>query len=370
MTKNNEKSSDRLKIYNEYKTKKIQDILSKKNNFFYVSMILISIVMLAVAWLIESNTNSVDVNVFDGFDYRFLILILSTMLIIGLLMMVGDFVVIYRRLKVRKFIPVVCAILTQYYYSFFQIWGRNSDRINAEYLKASGIDAEFANSMTANKSISSRISTVIYSMIVLILGTIFAIKSINLFLYVVSIIAFVVLLVIVLFVLYFEKYPHKYLLLIGKLCKFLYKLKIVKDYEKLYNNLVSKMMYYGTALKFDKLYLILQIICSFIAKFLKHSLLFFILCSFNIGGMSIFIEVLFKCTVFDLIMELFPLPNGVLLYELIFLTLFRNTFLPGYVLYGMIGYRLVTYLIITMVFAIGYWVGIRKTIEKIRNQKA
>ena len=366
MTKNSDKNINRLKNYNALQFKKTQDMLSGKNNFFYVSLVLISVVTIIVAWLIESNTYGVDTKVFDGFNARFVLLILPTMILIALLNIVGDYFVICRRLKVRKFFSVVFASLTQSYYNFFQIWDRNGNRVGGEYLKVNGVDAEFSKNMTASKTILSKVSFVIYSIIMVILGSIFAFRTVNVFLYVLGVASLIVLLTIVLSILYFERFKDKYLVFVGKLCKFLYKLKLIKDYESLYNNLVSKFMYYGTAIKFDKLYVVMQIVFGCITKFLKHLTLFFILCSFNVGSGEIFIEVLFKCVILDLIIDILPIPNGVLLYELLFLTLFRETFISGYVLYGLVGYRFVTYLSIVITFAIGYFVGIGKKLKEIK----
>ena len=147
----------------------------------------------------------------------------------------------------------------------------------------------------------------------------------------------------------------------------MYKCKLIKNYEKLYNNTVAKIVHYGSSIKFDKVYLIVQILCGVITKFLKHLILFFILSAFNFASLEVFIEVMFKCVILDLLFEVIPSPSGVLFYELLFLTLFRNTFVTGYVLYGMVGYRLLTYFVIAIIFAIGCCVGIRKRFNCMNN---
>ena len=368
MAKNNDNINDRLSVYREKQSLKAKDMLLKKNNWFYVALLLISLVTLMVAWLIESNTEGVETKAFDGFDIKYVYVILATMVLIGVLNTIGDYIIIYKKQKIRKFKSVVGSVMTRNYYQLSQISLCNAEALNAEYLTSCGVEKDIARNMSANKTLASKIALVVYSLILIVIGTIFTIKSTNILLYIFAILSFLIIFALVLTVLYFDKYKAKYLKFLGAFCKFLYKCKLIKDYEKLYNNLLAKLMYYGLSIKFDKMYLVVQIVCGFITRFLKHILLFFILSAFNYVSWSLFVEVLFKCMILDLLLEIIPTPSGLLCYEILFLTLFRNTFVFGYVLYGMVGYRIITYFIVGVAFAVGYFIGIRKRLKSIKNK--
>ena len=44
--------------------------------------------------------------------------------------------------------------------------------------------------------------------------------------------------------------------------------------------------------------------------------------------------------------------NKQFIYECLFITIFRNTFLPGYVLYGLVCYRVLDYFVNNIIFGI------------------
>ena len=275
---------------------------------------------------------------------------------------------LYTKSKGRKFGSVFVGNVIREYYRTLTISAEATDSLYMEKLKSSKINENTAREMVNTSGVASRLSSVLYSFVVILLGTIFVFESTNVFLYIVAILGFVLNLLYVLVILYFDKFKAKYLLIIGGLCKFLYRIKLVKDYEKLYNTLVVKLMQYGIVFKNNKMYMFSQILCGVVIKFVTHLMLFFVVGALNLTSWEILISILFNCVVLDIVVGFIPTPKGTLVYELLFLMLFRTIFISGYVLYGMIAYRIVRYFAVQIVFGIGYLCGIRKQLKTINKQ--
>ncbi len=363
-------TSDRIQIANLNRLNKTAALISSKNNWFYLAIILINLVSIFVAWLVESNGNGVATGVLSSLDYKYLYLLLISMIIIAILKLVPDYVYLYTKSKGRKFGSVFVGNVIREYYRTLTISAEATDSLYMEKLKSSKINENTAREMVNTSGVASRLSSVLYSFVVILLGTIFVFESTNVFLYIVAILGFVLNLLYVLVILYFDKFKAKYLLIIGGLCKFLYGIKLVKDYEKLYNTLVVKLMQYGTVFKNNKMYMFSQILCGVVIKFVTHLMIFFVVGALNLTSWEILISILFNCVVLDIVVGFIPTPKGTLVYELLFLMLFRTIFISGYVLYGMIAYRIIRYFAIQIVFGIGYLCGIRKQLKTINKQLA
>ena len=237
-----------------------------------------------------------------------------------------------------------------------------------ESLKATKVSNTTAQEMVNLRAVANRIASVIYYIVVFVLGTIFAFGSTNVWLYILALVGLVFNICITLIILYFDRFKAKYLIVIAKLCKLLYKLKLVKDYEKLYNLLVVKLMQFGTVFKNNRLYMFVQICCGILVKFTTQIMLFFVLSAFNVATWQGLVEILLACSILDIIVGIVPTPKGTLIYELLFLIIFRIIFISGYVLYGMVIYRIISYFLIQLVYGVGYLFGIRKKLKFIQAQ--
>ncbi len=347
------------------KKQRTYNVLSNKNSWFYFSIILISVLSLALSWVIESNTYGVVNNIIYGFNFDYLYLIFVLLFLILLFNSVSDYICLYSMNKQRKFWGFVGANIVFNYYGLVTS-NTNKKAVFSEYLVVNNVNEDVSREITNGKDVSLKIAMLLYSLIVLVVGTIFAIRNTNITLYVIAIISFICLLVVVLSILYFDKYKDRYLIKVSNLCKFLYRLKIIKNVESIYNRIISWFIECNSALRANKGRLILKIVSDIFVMFFRHMLLFVILKAFNNADWSVLIEVLFKCTIVDLTLNIYPLPKGLFIYELIFLVLFRNVFFDGYVLYGLLMYRILDYFIYAIIYMVGYIVRLRKCIKKIK----
>lgn len=364
----NKNDFNRMKQANINRLNKTYNMLSSKNNWFYLAIILINIVTLVLAWVFESNSYGVASGVFDGFDNRYLYLLLVSLLVVGLLKVIPDYIFLYKKTKRRQFSSVLMGNIMCGYYKTISIHNDSVDSLYVESLKATKVSDTTAQEMVNLRAVANRIASVIYYIVVFVLGTIFAFGSTNVWLYILSLLGLVFNICITLIILYFDRFKAKYLIVIAKLCKLLYKLKLVKNYEKLYNLLVVKLMQFGTVFKNNRLYMFAQICCGILVKFATQIMLFFVLSAFNVATWQSLVEILLASSILDIIVGIVPTPKGTLIYELLFLIIFRTIFISGYVLYGMVIYRIISYFLIQLVYGVGYLFGIRKKLKFIQEQ--
>jgi uncharacterized protein (TIRG00374 family) len=300
---------------------------------------------IAIAWLIESRANGyVKIkDVLEGFNWRYMILIIP-IIVLGLLAKTfGDFMSLFSKTRQRRFLVMLKSNSVNEYYNSVTNYSCGGYSVYANNLNRSGVSAKLSTDITYGKKFLNSVSILIYSFIALLIGCCFVFDKKIIFLFIIGLIGFLISVGYVIFVLYFEKFKYGYMKFFGSLSKILYNMKLVKDYENFYSNTINKLITYSTALKSRKRIIITQIICGVIANFLRHLILFVILCVLNLGSLELFVIILFKATILDLIISLWPIGRGTLIFEIVFIALFRNVFFEGYVLWGMVLYRFIDY---------------------------
>lgn len=338
----------------ERKLLEAKDIRSRKSSIFYLAICLLSVITIIVAWIIETNTNGVEStsSFFQVVDWRYIYAILSILLLVLLLRSFSDYLYLYLKTKQRKFLTLFNGNVKRNFYDNLSSYGRTGATVLNSYLFDKNIDSRLSVELSYGKRLFNRISLIIYSIVVLTIGCCFVFDGSLIWIFVASLIGFVVNCVIVIFVLYFDKSKEKYVKVVGWLSKCLYKLKLIKDYEVFYSNTIDKLVVCNTYLKAKKVVLIVQIVAELVVRFLKHLLLFVVLCMINHGSLLAFVQILFGLTMIDLVFEIYPQSKGVLIFEVLFITLFSPVFFEGYVVWGMLIYRVVDLYIPVLMFVI------------------
>jgi len=322
-----------------------KELKTKRNILFVVSIILLNICTLVIAWGIEGNITgyeSID-SVVSGFDWKYMYLILAFIFVNLLLKTFPDFLVLYSKNRQRRFLSMLNANIKWDYYNCATVYSRSGSLAYSSQLAKSGVKEKIATDISYGKIFINKISMLLYSFVVLTVGFCLAFDVSIIWIILTGILGFLINCIVVFYVLFFDKTKDKCIKQIAGFCKTLYRLKIVKNYEKLYADLVDKLIVYNTALKTKKGVLITQIISSLIIIFFKHCILYFILLALNYGSFELFIDVLFRVTILDLIIAILPLNKGTLFFELFFILLFGSVFFKGYVLWGMLIYRIFDY---------------------------
>lgn len=348
---------------------KVQEISNKKSAFYYVGIIFLNIFFLALFWiLIRQKENVAEYSeVIPTINWRYLWFSLAIIVLILLLQIFPDYIAIFSKTKKRKFGVVTLANNRLNFFNLVTSFSSGGYYTHANCLHSGGVSKQASIDVTYMKKLLSRISQLVYTFLFVCIGTILYIKNINIWIFVAGILAFLINCIVVIFILFFGNRKEQSLSFIAKLCKLLYKLKLIKNVDLTYKVMANRLFVYSLNIKKHKKLNILYVVCNFISQFLRHFILFVIVQALNFGSGEIFLEILFKCAILDMIISSFPFPKGTAIFEILFLCLFSSVFFSGYLLWGMIIYRLFDYFIYIIIYLIT--LAIEK-IFKINNLKA
>ena len=335
-----------------YAKLKSKDMQSTRSALYYTGIILLNIFFLALAWVLVGNKDGVVgfnqvVTAVDWKNILFIFLIVALILIIQVF---PDYMFYYSKTKKRKFGTLFLANAKMNFYNSVTLFSSGGYYMFANRLVDDGATSQSALDTAYFKKFISKISQIVYSFLAIIVGAILFLSKTNIWLIIGGIIGFSINCIAVVFVLIFDTHRDKVLSCVAGLCKTLYRLKFIKDYEDFYNRLVSKLFVYNSNLKFAKKSTIIHILLNVLIQFLRHFVLFIILQMLNFGDLEVLLEILFKCAIIDLIIGVLPLQNGTAIFELLFVSLFNNVFFSGYLLWGMVLYRFFDYFIYLIIY--------------------
>lgn len=337
---------DSQNIYNNLKT--------SKNKWFMLAIILLNVCITAVAWVVYGNKFGVVSfeTLFKSYEWKNLYLILAIILVILLLKTFTDYIFVSVKYKKRRYGLFLNVNSKRDFYECVSIGNRIKNSACMARLSSSGIDNTIAVEGVYRKNLINKLSRILYFSVVVVLTACVLFKKISFWLFLPLILAILIDCIVVAFIISFNKNSTKILLVISKLCKVLYNLKLVKNYEKLYNEISDKLTIYSIYLKSKRLTIILDVLANALVMFLRHFILFIILGSINIVNGELLFQVIVRCCVLDYVIAILPLPKGLFSYEILFLALFSRLFFECYVLWGMLMYRLFDFYIYGMIFII------------------
>ena len=216
------------------------------------------------------------------------------------------------------------------------------------YLKSHGVPLHTSLSIPLGKYIFGQIAWFFLSIACLIYS--FAIPTQNAFVSVTSVIGFVlgsVLLVATVFLCVCKSFGKK---LVVKILKLLYKMKIIKNYDKQYEKITKYISDFQDVMqqyaKSPKDFFII-VGLSLLKMILNYCIPFFIISFFN-GGLEsqMFVPVFVMCYLVDLASSFFPLPGGTGMNEISFAAAFGSIVGQNNILvWVLIGWRFFSYYI-------------------------
>jgi uncharacterized protein (TIRG00374 family) len=265
------------------------------------------------------------------------------MLSILIINVVPDVLLLYSKSKKSWFWRLMVDNIKCNFYNHMTICSSGGYSVVSTSLKKRGIDDKVAVDISRSKKITRLIALVLYSFLVATIGSVIYFKDINIFWLVATIICFLILCIRLLFILLIDRHRDSGIGMVSRVCKLLYKIGIVKDLDVFYKRIIHEIVVANRSLRSNGKILTTQIICSMVGLFLKHFILYVILLMLNFDVSGVFFEMLTFITIFDIVVSVWPLPAGTLIFELLFILRFNSIFGGGYVIWALIMYRVVTY---------------------------
>lgn len=329
----------------------VKEIKSKKNILYYIGIFLLNFCSLALCWFFVNRSNAVVhySDIISSINWKYLIFIFIIVCLILITKVFNTFFILYKMIKKRRFGLIYFANTNKEFFNMVTIYN-GGNNIFASMLNKGGIDVQVSVDVLYAKKLFARFALIIYSLILIIVGAIMYITTIKPWILILGIICLIVECIPIILIMIFDINRELVLSMLARLSKTLYKLKLIKDYEKFYKKTSSELFVYSGVLKHVSRWSILYIILNIITQFLRHFILFVIIQSLNFSSGELLLEIMFKCVILDLIINISPLQRGTLIYEILFFTLFANTFFSGYLMWGMVAYRFFDYFIYAIPF--------------------
>jgi len=345
--KNKEKSTaeDRISVFNE---KKYEKIKNSNSQMYYLSFIVLNILALVISLVFLSNQKGIeDFSIFwSNVTYQGVLLLFGIFVAIMIMKTIPSFLKIYSQTKKIKFGLAYRSIVVGEYYSIVTMYSSGEKAMTSRYLTDYGIENKKSIDIVYSKSIFNRIAALLYSFVVFILGLILWMdESLGVWLILIAAVSLVINILIVAVVVLFNINKKYAISLVGNFVKLLYSLKIIKNYERTYNQIIDNLLIYNKSFKQNPVLIFTEIMAYLVVNFLKCILLYYSLIMLNIGGIEILGDIIFRYVIFDLIIAMWPLQKGSLIYEALFYAVFIRVFFSCYVCWGIIVLRIFEYLL-------------------------
>lgn len=321
-------------------------MMGKKNVWYYMSVFLINICVLAIISIIYLNKNSVigGFEIWRDVDVKLLLLPIVLVVVMWLMGAFADYLHVLSRTRKHKFWPVASGEIEYKFYSSSTCF-KCGECANVTTLHNGGLEKSVATEVVFTKKLLNKIAKIIYALAVFVAGSIFVGQSISTAFMILGVLGLMVLIVPIIPLIFYDKMKEKYLIIIGKVIKLLYKLKLVKDYESVYQLWSGYLAEYSCVFKNKKGILIVDLIIGVVKEFVRALILVSIINCLDIYVGEQFLEIIFKLVIVDLIVSVIPLPGGLIIFEVLFLSLFEGLVLIDNIVWVMLLFRICDYYI-------------------------
>lgn len=323
---------------------KFKGMKNSSSKFFYTTIWIFNIFILVMTFLFMNGKEKISkfLPVFENMGFENLLLIIFIFLGIMILKSLPDYLKVFAKTKKRKFFICYSSNVFKEYYNCVTV-GKKGDYAYTNEFSLGKVKNTHSVDISVSKNFIDKISFLCFSIVFMVIGAFSWVKYISIGLYLLALMCVVVNIAFVTFVIYFGKNKEEGVALVASFCKFLYNKKIIKDYEKLFQNIVDKLIVYNKSFKYNKIIIWTEIFANLLIYFMKGLVIYLLCYSINLVGSGALFQILFVFTVMQLLLNLWPFQNGTLIYELLFILLFKLYFFEGYLFWALLIYRVFDY---------------------------
>ncbi len=335
-------------------TEKVMENRSSKGKIFNICCFALSVIILVVTLLYQSNKFGVhDINksLFDGIRVRYLFYIMGAFLLIMLFDSLKTHVLLYKSTKIhRPFLSYKSTAICRYYdcvtpFSFggqpFQVF----------YLNSRGVKAGIASSVPLAKYMFSQVAFCIISLVMLCIGHSYygSSSGVVITFSIISLILCFLFLFGIMFISMSKKLAPR--IFMG-IINFLGKIKLVKNPRVTFTKTMRTMLEYQRSIKFYIKSFWTTFIITILSVgmiVLKGCIPYFIYLLLTPGqAEATFIVIFSKFIICELATMFIPLPGGSGMAEISFTALFASLFTggnEGFLFWAVLVYRISSYYI-------------------------
>lgn len=325
-------------------SEKLSTMQTSNSRLFYVTIAILNIFILAITMLVlnsKEKVESVSI-VFENIGIKNILLLVLMFFAIMVLKTLPDYLKVFSKTKKRKFINCFVANARKEYFDCVTVFSKGEVAYSDSLINGK-IKTSHAIDVVTSKNFTNKISFTVYSLLFLIIGAFSWVKYMPIYLYIIALLIVVVNIAYIGFVVYFSKNKEEAMALIGSFCKFLYNRKLIKNYEKTFYSIVDKMIVYNKVFKYSKIIVWTEIFINVLVYFIKGLAIYLLCYSINMVEGGILFQVIFTWCVMEVILNFWPLQKGTLIFELVFISLFRVYYMSGFVFWALLLYRIFDY---------------------------
>ncbi len=344
----NEKQSEITKEIISGAKAKVKKHTQKKGAWFTISTFLISIIILLfVLYYQNKNFGVANITnfVMSESRYRYILYAFTIFIVIMLLKTWRSYVLVYRLTKKHRiFLSYKSSSLAKYYELLTPV-GSGGRPYQIYYLNSRGLKPGTATAIPLMQHIIHKVTFAVISLVVLVTKfSVFGEDSrLILSLGILGLILTFLTLSAWLWVAFSRK---KALRFFAGILRLLYRMKIIKDYNKWLTKMIRsvKEMQRGVKFSLKSTLTTLSTMVTSAGIIVANAILpYLIYCIFYIPEQGVFIDIFAKIIICNLAVTYIPLPGGVGIAELSFTALFSSMFLDGTLFWAILLWRVFSY---------------------------
>ena len=347
---------------------KVNKINTFSSQIFYASIILLNILTLILSILYINNIAKIEKFsiVVENIKIEFVALIILIFIFMMCLKTLPNFLKVYSMTKKCRFGLLYSAESVRNFYNMSTIYSTGATSMYVDYLVNRKVSEKNSLDVAYSRNLFERIAHTIFYSIAFIVGLIFWLKKdLSWWLLICASIPIIINLIVLCVIFSFKVNKKSTIKFVANICTIMYNLHLTKNYEKLYTKITDNLILYDKQFKQNKTLIFTEIVSYMLTEFLKCVLVYYVLVSLNLGSIDMLGDVIFRVVLIEMILLLYPFRNGCLIFEILFVMLFKNVFFEGYIFWGMLITRLVLYFF----YMIQYYL-LRMCSTMQRNKKA
>ncbi len=327
-------------VHNIY-IQKYKDCTSSENIIYHISIALVNVAILVLAMFWINNKYSVSgIDTFKTFlDWKVVVLMLSVFILIKAIESVSLFISFYNKSKFINFGKIYKAnAVGDYFGKVYRTVGKQPFVVG--YMSDTKIKPVQLTRITAEKKYFNLVALLCLSLVMTMVGAFAWAEEMNV---IVTIICFVAILVgfgYLLFIYMSKNDKGKSVSICVFFARVLAKLKLTKDEEKTYFDMIDKTLVVNKSRKIKWYAKVLNIISKLTILFLRGLILYLIFSMVGYTGAEIYFKSLWLILTLDIVKMVVPLPNDIILVDLILFSVLLIAVEPEYIWFIMVLYKI------------------------------
>lgn len=362
-------------LYNSLR-EKFNDMHTAKNAVYYVSIVLLNIAVMVLAMLWLNNKYEVVsfTAIKENLDFTIILLMCCVFVLVKMVQTVSLFISYHFKSKSNSFGRIYVANAYSDFYGNMTMFSNGRMAAMVGGLSNTKIKPQHIVSVAYEKKYFNLFTLLCVSAVMVLVG---AFKWEQILHVSVTIICFIAIICGFMYLLYIRMTrsdKERSLSICSWIATMMSKLRLSGDFEKTYFGLVDKSLVTTKAVRVKWKAKVLNIVSSLVVILLRALIVYLIFSSLGLNTSEYYFKSLWILLVLDIMMLVWPFPRGVVLVDILVVSIISKMLFPEYIWYVLVFYKLfeniiydVHYLIVLIVDKIANKIRAKKLENKLEK---